>query len=62
MSAYKQVSEYFSEDGLKTSMVMKELSTNTYTVQLKNDSGTYFAATFDNIDSAEQYAEDWVLC
>jgi hypothetical protein len=60
MSAYKQLSEYFSEDGMKTASIVKELGTGRYIVRLKNDAGSAFSASFENEDDAEQYAEDWV--
>lgn len=60
MSAYKQLSEYFSEDKLKTASIVKELGTNHYVVSYRNDSGSYFSASFDSEEDAEQMAEDWV--
>lgn len=60
MSGYKEISDYFSEDGLKTASVIKELGTGKYIVRFKNDAGSIFSATYDDLDSAEQYAEDWV--
>lgn len=61
MSAYKEISEYFSEDKLRTASVIKELSTGFYIVRFKNDAGSIFSATYQKLDDAEQYAEDWVL-
>lgn len=60
MSAYKEMSEYFSEDGTKRASVIKELGTKRYVVRLINDAGSSFSATYENIDEAESYAEDWV--
>ena len=60
MSAYKQLSEYFSDDKLKTASIVKELGTNHYIVRFKNDAGTYFSASFASEDDAEASAEDWV--
>jgi hypothetical protein len=60
MSAYKQLSEYFSEDKQKTASIIKELGTNHYIVRYRNDSGSYFSAAFQSEEDAEQMAEDWV--
>jgi uracil phosphoribosyltransferase len=60
MSGFKQLSEYFSDDHLKTASVIKELGTNHYIVRLKNDAGSAFSASFENEEDAEGYAEDWV--
>lgn len=60
MSAFKQLSEYFSDNNLKTASVVKELGTGRYIVRLKSDTGSAFSASFENEDDAEQYAEDWV--
>lgn len=61
MSAYKEISEYFSEDNKKRASVIKELGTGRYVVRLINDSGSAFSASFENETAAEEYAEDWVL-
>ncbi len=61
MSAYKQLSEYFSEDKLKTASIVKELGTNHYIVRFKNDAGSYFSAKYISEEDAEQAAEDWVV-
>lgn len=61
MSAFKELSEYFSDDSAKTATVVKELGTNRYIVRLMNDSGSAFSASFDSEEDAEAYAEEWVL-
>lgn len=61
MSAYKQLSEYYSEDKKKRASIIKELGTKLYVVQLINDSGSAFSASFESEEDAEQYAEDWVV-
>ena len=61
MSGYKEISEYFSEDGLKTASVVKNLNEGVYIVRFKNDAGSIFSATYQDLDTAEQYAEDWVV-
>jgi len=60
MSGYKEISEYFSEDKLRTASVIKDLGTGNYIVRFKNDSGSHFSSTYHDLDTAEQYAEDWV--
>jgi hypothetical protein len=61
MSGYKLISEFFSEDGLKTANVVKNLTEGNYIVRFKNDAGSIFSATYPDLDSAEEYAEDWVI-
>ena len=61
MSAYKEISEYFSDDHLKTASIVKELGTGNYIVRFKNDAGSVFSYTLEELDIAEQLAEDWVL-
>lgn len=60
MSAYKQLSEFFSDDGRKKADIVKELGTNRYIVRVTNDAGSVFSATFETEDDAEEYAEAWV--
>lgn len=61
MSAYKELSEYFSDDNTKRASVIKEIGTNRYIVKLINDSGSAFSAIFETEDDAETYAESWVV-
>lgn len=61
MSAYKEISEYYSDDTNKKASVVKELGSGQYVVRLMNDTGSAFSATFDKEEDAEAYAEDWVL-
>lgn len=58
--AYKQLSEYFSDDGKRKASVVKELGTNKYIVRVVNDSGSAFSASFVSEEDAEGYAEEWV--
>ena len=60
MSAYKELSEYFSEDQKRTASIIKEIGTNNYIVRVKNDAGSTFNAVFANEEDAEGYAESWV--
>lgn len=60
MSAFKQLSEYFSEDGSRKADIVKELGTNRYIVRVMNDAGSAFSASFENEEDAEGYAEEWV--
>jgi len=61
MSAIKLVSEYIGEENNRSASVYKDLETKEYKVSIRNEAGTYFTATFDVIDDAEDYAENWVL-
>jgi len=60
MSAYKQLSEYFSEDGKKSASIIKEIGTSKYIVRFISDSGSAFSATYESEEKAEEFAEDWV--
>jgi hypothetical protein len=60
MTAYKNISEFYSDDEKRTASVIKELGTNRYRVSVKSDSGSTFSALFEDEDSAEEYAEAWV--
>jgi hypothetical protein len=59
--AYKELSRYMSDDGKREASVYKLIGETGYRVSVKNDAGTSFASEFDNIDKAEEFAEDWVL-
>ena len=61
MSAYKSISEFYSDDERRTASVIKEIGTNRYIVRLKNEAGSAFSASFGDEESAEQYAEEWVF-
>ena len=61
MSAIKIISEYIGEGENRTATVYKDLEVNDYKVTVKNEAGSSFLATFDDIDSAEDYAESWVM-
>lgn len=61
MSAIKIISEYIGEDEKRTATVYKDLAVNDYKVTVRNESGSSFLATFEDVDSAEDYAESWVM-
>ena len=61
MSAYKQLSEYYSDDKSKRASIIKELGTNKFIVKMINDSGSAFSASFDTEEDAECFAEHWVV-
>jgi hypothetical protein len=56
----KIISEYLSDDGKRTSTVYKVLEDGDYRVSVKNESGSNFSSSFDSVDTAEDFAEDWV--
>jgi hypothetical protein len=56
----KIISEYLSDDGKRTSTVYKVLEDGDYRVSVKNESGSTFSSSFDSVDTAEDFAEDWV--
>lgn len=62
MSAIKVISEYYSEDSRKNALVLQDLTkSGNYRVVVTNDSGSAFSTSFETLESAETYAEDWVL-
>lgn len=61
MVAYKELSGYYSEDCKRRSTVSKNLETGKFHVSVVNDSGTSFTSVYDTEDTAEQFAEDWVM-
>jgi hypothetical protein len=60
MTAYKLISEFYSEDQKRTASIIKELGSGKYRVSVKSESGSTFSALFENEDDAESYAETWV--
>lgn len=56
----KLLSTYYSDDETKHSNVFK-IDDGNYRVTVKSDSGTIYSAQFDNEESAEHFAEGWVL-
>jgi hypothetical protein len=56
----KELTTFISDDDLRTATVYKN-SDFGFTVKLKNDSGSTFSAEFDAEDTANDYAEDWIL-
>lgn len=56
------ISEYLSVDELKSAKVfLTGTEKKPYTVIVKDDSGTHYQATFNTLEAAENYAEDWTL-
>jgi hypothetical protein len=60
MTAYKELSEFYSEDKTRTATVRLVLDTREFTVSVTNESGHAFVARFPTEDDAEQFAEEWV--
>lgn len=61
MTAYKTLSEFYSDDKKRSASIIKELGTSKYIVKLINDSGSAFSASFETEEDAEVYAEEWVV-
>lgn len=61
MTAYKELSEFYSEDKTRTASIIRELGTNHYIVRVKNEAGSTFTASFENEENAEGFAEEWVV-
>lgn len=61
MSEIQNLSSYTSEDGTRKATVVRVLGTNNYIVKLTSDTGSTYSANFNSEESAEQYAEDYVL-
>jgi hypothetical protein len=56
----KLLSTYYSNDEKKKAEVFF-VSEYNYRVVVRDGSGSYFSTTFANEESAENYAESWVL-
>lgn len=61
MAAIKELSKYYSEDELRVATVFKKLDDSTFFVSVMHDTGNSFRAEFENVDDAENFAEDWVM-
>ena len=57
----KEISTYMSDDLKKESTVFFIKEPRSFKVVVKSDSGSTFSTSFDNLTTAEEYAEDWVL-
>ncbi len=56
----KLLSEYMSDDEKRTAKVFYE-GKEMYTVMTKDDMGNSYRSGFHTMQTAEDYAEDWVL-
>ena len=61
MSDIITISEYVGDSNNRTATVFKHITVNSYMVSVKNDSGSHFLANFENVDTAEDFAESWVM-
>jgi hypothetical protein len=59
--AFKELSVYFSVDEKRRSTVSVDLTTGKYRVSTMIDTGSSFVCEFDTVESAEYYAENWVM-
>lgn len=60
MSVLKLLSEYYSDDMKRRSTVTMQLETKKFRVTTVSETGTAFTTMFDDEDTAEQFAEEWV--
>ena len=59
----KFLSEYVSDDlseSKSAKVFLKNDEDEPYHVVVRSDSGTHYSTTFRTIESAENFAEDWV--
>ena len=54
------ISEYMNNTMTKTAKVYHR-GEKDFIVIVKSDTGSYYNVSFENIQSAEDYAEDWVI-
>ena len=59
--AVKELSKFYSEDEYRVATVWKNLDTGKYFTSFINDTGSVFRADFENIDDAENFAEELVM-
>ena len=55
------LSNYLSDDEARTAQVYKVLESGEIRVSVKNEAGSTFSSVFEDLDSAENFAEDWVM-
>lgn len=48
-------------DGSRLADVSLDSETKKYVVKCKDEFGVSYTSTFDNLESAENFAEEWVL-
>lgn len=60
MTAYKELSEFYSEDKTRTATIRLILDSRDFSVSVTNESGHAFVAKFPTEEDAEQFAEEWV--
>jgi hypothetical protein len=56
----KFISEYMNTEMTKTAKVYHQGERGIMVI-VKSDTGSHYNVSFENIQSAEDYAEDWVL-
>lgn len=59
--AIKVLSEYFSNDNRRSAKLYVLLPQKEYNVSVMNESGSSFTSMFENINDAEDFAENWVM-
>lgn len=60
MSAYKLLSEYFSDTSSRRATVSLDLEKKIYRVTTFSSEGKTLNTYFESVDDAEDYSEDWV--
>lgn len=61
MTAYKHLSEYYSDNGKRRASVSFDLEAKHYRCTVVSESGSAFTSIFETEDLAEQFAESWVV-
>lgn len=59
--AIKVLSEYFSNDNRRSAKIYVLLPQKEYNVSVMNEAGSSFTSMFENINDAEDFAENWVM-
>jgi hypothetical protein len=57
---YKTVCLFENKEKNKDSLVILDLDASRYRVSVKSDLGVHFYSEFDSLESAKQFAEEWV--
>lgn len=60
MSGRIILSQYFSDNDRRESIIEHDTDSTRYYVRTKSDFGTWFTTLFPTLEEAENYAEDWV--
>ena len=57
---YKTICIFEDKTKNKDALVILDLDANRYRVSAKNDMGVHFFSEFESLESAKQFAKEWI--